>query len=107
MAKIQLKGIIKEVSPINTIGINNAKHQSMLLLVPGFVDSYGEKRAKDEFWLINVVGDKVDQFNLSAMNLIDTKADVVAYINSSLARKDGAVRHFLNANLASLELRKN
>lgn len=106
MPKIQLKGIIKDVSKIGVIGTNPpAKHQTVTLLVPGFTDSYGEKRAKDELWKIHVIGEKVNHFNLDEQNILEKKANVEVYLNSNTVIRDGEPKSFISANLAKLEIR--
>ena len=106
MPKIQLKGIIKEVSTIGLIG-NYAPtpHQIVTLLVPGFTDSYGEKRAKDELWKINIIGEKVARFNLHDQNIVEKKANVEVYLNSNSVMRDGELKSFISANLSNLEIR--
>lgn len=107
MPKITLKGIIKKISPVSTIGDKLTKKQTLILEVAGFVDSYGEKIGKDEQWAVDLMGNKVDQFNLSAFPLENKKANVEVFLNSNLFVRDGQERHFINANLASLEIVNN
>lgn len=104
MPKIELKGIIQQVSSIYTVGQNETKYQTFSLLVPGYIDRYGEKRSQDELWRINVSGARVDRFSLSK-DFENAKADVEVFINSASVVKDGVVKSFINANLASIEIR--
>lgn len=106
MPKVQLKGIIKDLSQIGEIGTKPpAKHQTLTLLVPGFTDSCGEKRAKDELWKIHMIGEKVNYFNLDGQDILEKKANVEVYLNSKSVIRDGELKSFISAYLAKLEIR--
>lgn len=105
MAKIELKGTILRVLPVETVGTKNTKKQSVIFQVPAFTDAFGEKKGEDEEWNLGVIGDKVDTMNLLSQNLQGKKAKVTVYINSKrITKTNGEEMHIINANINAIEV---
>ena len=90
MAKIQLKGKVIAILPVETVGEKNTKKQSLVFQVPAYVDAFGDRRGEDEMWRIDVIGeDRISKFALND-TLEGKKATLDLYINSNLIPKRAA-----------------
>lgn len=112
MAKIELKGTVIAVMPVQTVGDKGTKKQNFVFQVPGYVDGFGDKKGEDEMWSIDVVGeDRIKKFNLTD-DLERRKATIQVYINSNLIPKraktpqapERAEMFIINAVLAEFKL---
>lgn len=104
MAKIQLKGIVKHVSSVETVGDKGTQKQSIGLFVPGYVDEFGDKKGQDEEWEIDLFNEKITSVGLNN-NLIDKKAIVTVYVNSRRVKnRDNEDIFIINANLGDIKL---
>jgi hypothetical protein len=106
MASIELKAKIVAVGPCDFVGENKTPKQDIIVMVPGFVDGFGDKVGKDEQWKISVMGDNVAKLGI-APNAVDKKAKLKVYLNSNClpAREAGKDdMYIINAVLASIEI---
>lgn len=105
MAKIQLKAIVKEVTQVSSKAGRDRTNtfQALIITVPGFVDSFGDKKGKDEEWKIQLMNDTIIKHDLLSKNLIGKKVVVDAYLNSNAFLYNGEQKYALNLNLAKLE----
>lgn len=104
MAKIQLKGIVKHVSSVETVGDKGTKKQSVGLFVPGYVDEFGDKKGRDEEWEIDLFNEKITNLGLNN-NLVDKRAVVTVYVSSNrVQNRDGKDIFIINANLGDIKL---
>lgn len=103
--KATLKGIIKEVGQVETIGQNAIKKQTIILFVPGYVDQFGDKKGRDEFWPLDIMGDRVSALNIQP-SAVKQKAEVTLYITgNAFEKKDqSGTGYTINANLAEIKL---
>jgi len=104
MAKIELKGVIKSVSPVTLVGTNGTKKQSVILFIPGWRDEFEEKRGQDEVWSLDIIGEKVDKLNLSDSTATNQKAACTVYVSSREFTKEEKTMYFIGANLAEIKL---
>lgn len=107
MPKIQLKAIVKRVTPVSSrSGKDNRTNsfQGLIVTVPGFVDSFGEKKGKDEDWEIQLINDAITKHDLLSKNLQGKKVVVEAYLNSNAFIHNGEQKYALNLNLASIDV---
>lgn len=104
--KIELKGIVKNVTGVTTKsdGIRTNNFQSLIVTVPGYVDSFGEKQGKDEDWEVQLINDSITKHKLLERDLLDKKVIVSCYLNSRGFKANGEDRYALNLNLAGVEL---
>lgn len=104
--KIELKGFVKEVLPIQTVGANNTKKQTLVFFVPGYTDNFGEKIGRDEFWPLDVMGDKIDKLNLSDATHARQKAIATVYVSgNAFDKSDGTGKGYaINANLGEIKI---
>lgn len=104
MAKIQLKGFLVNIGQLEEVGANKTIKQSVILKVPGYVDSFGDKKGNDEYWQIDMLNDAIDKFNIQERHKnAKVKADV--YVNSNwwenkTTGKSGCV---VNVRMAAIE----
>ncbi|MDB4919827.1 hypothetical protein [Mucilaginibacter sp.] len=106
MAKLELKGIVTDVFPVETVGQNQTRKQSLILTVPGYVDEYGDKKGEDELWRLDAIGDKIDALNMPAAN--GKKAKISVFINSKkISKADGSPMYIINVNINKIELAAN
>ncbi|MEI2274742.1 hypothetical protein OHD16_21525 [Sphingobacterium sp. ML3W] len=90
MATTSFKGIVESVEISNYgEGLKTGKRQSIVVMVPGWTDSYGEKKGPDEKFQIDQFNDNIDK-NPITTNDIGRKIDVEVYLKGrEFDRKDG------------------
>jgi hypothetical protein len=108
MAKIEkLKGFIKVVSPIQELtDEKKTKIQYMVFFVPGYTDGFGQKKGKDQTWLLQALGDRIEKLKLSD-TLEGSKASITFYAESFCleAREEGKKPFYVvNNTLESYEI---
>lgn len=105
MAKIELRGIVKEVTEIENVGRDGTtRKQSLILFVPGYVDQFGEKKGDDEEWALDIFNKKIDQLALND-NLLDKKVVCTVYVSSRYFKTtEGKELYIVNSNLADIKL---
>jgi len=103
MAKIELKGVIRQVTPVTTVGANNTKKQSVILFIPAYVDEFGDKKGQDEMYELGIIGDAVAKLNLTAA-AVNQKAKCTVYISGREFTKEDKTMYFISANLNAIEL---
>lgn len=104
MATTTLKGIVREIKPIETYG-TNGRRQTLVLFVPGYINEYQEKITKDEIWGIDLFNKKIDDENLNS-NCISKKAEVEVWLSGTeFDKKDGSGKMYaISARLKSIKL---
>lgn len=104
MPKLQLKGFIQEVSKIHFYGEKNFPKQVILLMVPGYVDEFGEKKSPDDFWQISIMGDSIDKFNIHERH-VGSKVVIEVYVNSRpyTNKTTQLTGYIVNVSLAKIE----
>lgn len=104
MATTTLKGIVKDVLPIEYYGeTNEGKRQTIVVFVPGYVNGYGEKKSKDEVWGIDIFNNKIEEFGLNS-NCISKKVNVEVYLSGREWTKDDKSGFSISARLKSITL---
>lgn len=105
MARLKLRGKFVAISEPKEMGQNKTMVQNVHLLVPGYVDEFGDKKGNDEVWEFSVIGDNISKLALSE-SLILKKADVKIYLNSNTLPKTETrpELYIINCVLASYEL---
>jgi hypothetical protein len=103
--KAILKGVIKEVGAIETVGEKLTKKQRIILFVPGYVDQFGEKKGRDEHWPLDVMGDNVAKLNLQN-TAVKQKVECTVYISGNVFDKVdlSGVGYAINANLVEVKM---
>ena len=64
MAKAALKGFFERIEPVNVYGEKNTRIQKVIFRVPGYTDAFGDKKSEDEYWRLDVMGERIDTFDL-------------------------------------------
>ncbi|GGH28414.1 hypothetical protein FAZ19_19820 [Sphingobacterium alkalisoli] len=106
MATTTLKGIVKDVLPVETYNDGTGRKQTIVLFIPGYVDQWsGEKKGADEEWGVDIFNDNIEKHSLNN-NCIDKKAEVEVYLKGkAYDKKDGSGRAFLiGASLKTIKL---
>jgi hypothetical protein len=83
MAKIELKGTITGVGAIEKVGKNEMLKQLVIFKVPAYRDDFGETRGTDEDWLLEVIGNNVNELKLSNVDE-GKKAKITVFVESRL-----------------------
>jgi primosomal replication protein N len=97
--RIETKGIVENIGKSKTLS-NGTEMCQVLIKVPGFHNSFGEKVGPDLQLPIGVFGDKIDMvFNLKH----GQKVEVAFYLNSKEVVTDREVFHSLRASLATIK----
>lgn len=114
MAKLELKGTIESVSPVEVFtkeGKKDLRKQQVILNVAGYTDSYGIKVGRDESWCLEVLNDNIEKFGLDH-TFAGMRADCSLFLNSSKVegeplKKNGEKRTFyiINPVLAKIEFK--
>ena len=104
MAKTnRLAGIIDFVSDVVSVGEKNTAKQDIVILVPGYVDRYGEKKGKDEYWQVSLFNDQIDKYNLYPHH-IGKKVNFELYVRSTrYENREGRIMYIVNNSFASFE----
>jgi len=104
--KITIKGFVQAVTPVLTKlnGNTTFRIQSLIIMIPGYQNEFGEKVGKDETWQVDITNDQIEKHNLSAKNIDGKKIEVNAYLNSRTYKKDGADAYALQIRLADYKL---
>lgn len=105
MATTTLKGIVKEIKPVEYYGEGNqGRRQTMVLFVPGYVDEFGDKKGRDETWGIDIYNKNIEKHNLNS-NCVDKRAKVEIFVSSTaLPKKDSdGVWFAISANLKTIQ----
>jgi len=93
MAKSEsINVIIQDVRPIETLK-DNLQRQTIILLEPGYTDSFGEKRGRDNHWRVDVYGDRIGKFNLKTSD-VNRKAKVKLAFSSTESIINGGIRKY-------------
>lgn len=102
--KVELKGILKDTGNIDFVGNNNTPKQVIVVFVPGYRDEFGEQKNKDEYWQIDVIGQRVERYNINEAWL-NKKVELSIYISGNqFERKDGSgFGYSYNDNLAEIK----
>ncbi len=81
--KATMKGFITLIHPTEGIGEKKTKIQRVEFMTPAWRDEFGEVKGNDEFWLLTVMGKKVDEFDLDTVIAPNTsyKAEITVYFN--------------------------
>lgn len=107
MATLQLKGKFLVCGTPEELGEKRTLVQKVHLMVPGYVDGFGDKKGQDEVWELSVMGDNVAKLGLSNEKE-GKKAIVKIFLNSNTvpAAKTTVNRemYIINAVLHSYEL---
>lgn len=106
MATTSLKGIVKEILPVEYYGEGNSfRKQTLVLFIPGYTNQYGEKKGADQTWGIDVHNEKIEEFGLNS-NCIGKKADVEAYLTGKeFDKKEQQGKWYaISARLKSIKL---
>lgn len=106
MATTSFKGIVESVeNSIYGEGVNAGKRQSIVVLVPGWVDGYGEKKGTDEKFLVDQFNDNIAKNPVSSDD-IGRKIDVDVYLKGrEFDRRDGNGKGYsVSMNVKSLKL---
>lgn len=82
MAKIELKGTIVAVNPVEVVGKKDFRKQAVILNVAAYTDSFGDKKGRDEDWCLEVLGDNIEKLNLNS-TFVGMKAICTVFVNSS------------------------
>lgn len=105
MAKITLKGTVKEVKPVQTYGdTNQYRKQSVILFIPGYVNEFGEKMGPDEEWELEASNQRIDTLKIADLQ-VGERLEVTTYISGvGYDRKDGSGRgYFINARIGDIK----
>lgn|SRR5690606_7518811 len=106
MAITTLKGIVKEVKPIEYYGEGNSgKKQTVVIFIPGYVDQWtGEKKGPDEEWGVDIYNEKIQEHGIN-LNCVDKKAEVEVRLRGrSYDRDNGGKGYSIGATLKSIKL---
>lgn len=104
MATTIIKGVVKDILPIEHYGEGNVgRRQTLVVFVPGYVDQYGEKKAKDEEWGVDIYNARIEHFALNS-NCISKKADVEVYLTGRRWQTDEKSGYSVSVTLKSIQL---
>jgi nickel-dependent lactate racemase len=104
--KIQLKGFVHKVSEVVSKASSDRstfnQEQSIIIMVPGYTDQFGDKKGKDEFWEFKLFNDKIDRFNIRP-HFEGKKVVVDGFLNSRTYKKNGEDAYVLSLVLADIK----
>ena len=106
MATTSFKGIVEKTEISNYgEGAKAGKRQTIVVMVPGYVDGYGEKKGADEKFQIDQFNDNIEK-NPITKDDIGRKIDVEVYLKGrEFDRKDGEGKAYaVGLNIKSFKL---
>lgn len=106
MATTSFKGIVEKTEISNYgEGEKAGKRQSIVVMVPGWTDSYGEKKGPDEKFQIDQFNDNIEKNPITTAD-IGRKIDVEVYLKGrEFDRKDGEGKAYaVGLNIKSFKL---
>lgn len=108
MSTSKIKGVIKEITPIESYNEGAGRKQTMVVFSPGFVDRYtGEKKGPDNEWGIEIFNDQIEKHGLN-INCVDKRVEVEVNLRGrSFDRRDGSKGYGISATLVSYTLGEN
>lgn len=83
MAKLELKGTITNVGAVEQVGLKEMNKQLIVLSVPAYTDSFGDKKGNDEDWLLEIIGDNVYNLSLTEQH-IGKRVKCTVFVESRL-----------------------
>lgn len=103
MAKSEnINVIIQDVQPTETLR-DNLKRQTIILLEPGYVDDFGEKKGRDNQWRVSIYGDRITKFAITSAH-VGRKAKVRLAFTSTESIINGGIRKYeVSARLNDIE----
>lgn len=104
--KITQNAIIKVIGPVlyETFGNKMQDKQQLILLVPGYVNQFGERQGKDEYWEYTLTGKLVKEIDLAKNFKPDDKITVEGYLNSQSYQVETAKPYSYKIRLATIKL---
>ncbi|MGJ1376466.1 hypothetical protein [Sphingobacterium multivorum] len=105
MATTSFKGIVEKTEISNYgEGEKAGKRQSIVVMVPGWTDSYGEKKGPDEKFQIDQFNDNIEKNPITTSD-IGRKIDVEVYLKGrEFDRNDGGKGYAVGLNIKSFKL---
>lgn len=97
--KVEFNGIFKGIHSEKTVK-GNVPMLEILIMKPGFIDEFQEKKSKDQTYIINVFNEKIDQ--VLECNK-DDKVKVTCFLNSVEFTTDRGLQYSLKLNLNKIE----
>ncbi len=93
MAKSEpINVIIQEVRPIEILK-DGLQRQTIILLEPGYTDSFGEKKGRDNRWWVDAYGDRIAKLNIRVSD-VNRKAKVRLSFSSTESIVNGGIRRY-------------
>lgn len=81
MARIELKGKITAVAPVQEVGEKKTLKQVVIFETPPYRDEYGDEKGVTQEWQLEVLGDQIGKLGI-ANNAIGRNAKVTVYVDS-------------------------
>lgn len=108
MAKIELKGTIVNVFPVEEIGDKKTPKQSIVVFVPAYKDEWGDVKGKDEHWQLDILGkDNIEKMGFNK-TFEGMKGTFRVWLNSKLVQSKtpgNPDMYIINASLANTEFK--
>lgn len=93
MAKSEnINVLIQDVQPTETLR-DGLKRQTVILLEPGYVDDFGEKKGHDNQWRVSIYGDRIQKFGITTAH-IGRKAKARLALKSTESIINGGIRKY-------------
>jgi len=104
MAKSEnINVIIQDVQPTETLR-DGLQRQTIILLEPGYVDDFGEKKGRDNQWKESIYADRIQKFGITTAH-INRKAKVRLAFTSTESIINGGIRKYeVSARLNDIDL---
>lgn len=105
MATTILRGIVKDVLPVESYGDGAGKKQTIVVFIPGYVDQWtGEKKGADQEWGVDIFNEYIATHGLN-INCVDKKVEMEVNLRGrSYDRSDGQKGYSIGATLKSIKL---
>lgn len=104
MALTKIKGIIKEVLPVQTYGQSGeGRIQTIVIFVPGYVDRYTkEKKTADEEWGVNVFNENIEKKGINENSVGKVVEAEITLQGRSFDKTAGGKAYSVNVGLKQI-----
>jgi hypothetical protein len=107
MQKNIIKGYLHILEPEPTATNNKQQLQKLVVLEPGYIDSFGDKKGQDQYFEILFFNEKIKQITSSLYAKVaeqkPIKVEITCFLNGSMKKTDD--KTYYNTFLSGTEIK--
>lgn len=103
--KVSQKGIVRNITPV--VGKRDASGkemflQSVIVMIPGYTNGFGEKVGRDQFWEFLLMNENITKHKLNNEDWKGKKVEITGYLNCRNYSTGGDERFQYTINFHSM-----